>query len=416
MVSALVTVLHGVGYFESLEAKWLDAMGMIFRPSPSAQVVAVAVTDADFARPDLFGSISPLHPDTLRRLVERLAQHRPAVVALDILLQPVPHESADRAAARQRLYQSLASLAAHESTQWVLIEPDRAEVNLPGIDAEVQAAWEVLRSADQATPPRVWWASPTMHVEEGSIRRMPLAVVGNGAHAATPTLLGAVVEARAAAPAHAPQGQHESVLIRYTGAFALDASAPITAHAISAGDLLAPAGGPRDATLLTGKTVIVGGTHEAGRDYHWTPIGRIAAVQIWAEAVDAWLRHDAPREPPRWLAFVLETAVGVGGGWLMLRFSPLVGYILTVVALAPLTLLLSSLAFGAGVMFINFLPSFFAVRLHQRFELTTENRALRRELQLLQARAESRQQDAETAAHDDGSSERTLGAGLRVRS
>ena len=55
----------------------------------------------------------------------------------------------------------------------------------------------------------------------------------------------------------------------------------------------------------------------------------------------------------------------------------MIGYALTLLILAPLTIALASLAFGTGLLFVNFLPSFLGVRLHQRIESWYEVRNLR---------------------------------------
>lgn len=385
LVTGLVMALHNAGYFESVEARWIDAMGQIFKPPPSEGVVVIAITDADFERSDLFASTSPLNPGTLKRLVERVAEHRPALVAIDIELQPVPSESEERAKDRRLLYSTLSDLFRKSSTRWVLVQPESWEVTAAG---QTQTTWEDLQNAFGRSA-LVRWVSARMPVERGLIRRIPLWISGQDPASKKLTILGAVAEANPAAIGRflaASQAQ-QPPLIRYTGGFTLGKHS-VTKHAISASAVLEPAA-PQGDSILTGKTIIIGGTHRAGRDYHWTPLGEMAAVEIWAEAVDSWFRDDAPREPWGPVAFLTETAVGVAGGWMMQRFGPIFGCVLIVAALGPLTLLLSWLAFGARYLFINFLPSFFAVQLHQRIELWSENRLLRREVRTLEVRVQS---------------------------
>lgn len=383
-VAILVTGLHTFGYFESWEARWIDSMGILFRPTPTGAVAVVAITDDDFRRPDLFNSVSPLDPRGLQRVFERVAAHRPALIAVDIYVDPVPHEPADRAAARRGLYESLLALVTHSNSRWMLLASEH-ELAADGIDPAVAAAWRALQRAGDELPQRLAWASPEIPVESGLIRHVPL--VSHHDTRIMPTVLGAIVAGHEAGARHQPVEHHHPILVRYTGAFTVDSANSLSAYGVSAGQLLAPQAAPRSDTLLTGKIVIVGGVHEAGHDFHWTPIGRIAAMQVWAEATDSWLRRDSPREPPWWLAILLETAVGFLGGLVMHRFDPIVGYGLILVVLAPLTLALSALAFGTGIMFINFLPSFFAVRLHQGIELKREYRRLQEKVERLEKRA-----------------------------
>ncbi len=115
MASGLVTLLYGTGSLSGMQAAWADAFERLFRPAASARVAVVAITDADYASGDLFGGISPLDPRVLKRLLERLAAHRPAAVVVDILLQPPPYESPERQTSRRELYAALEKLA-HDGT------------------------------------------------------------------------------------------------------------------------------------------------------------------------------------------------------------------------------------------------------------------------------------------------------------
>jgi CHASE2 domain-containing sensor protein len=410
VVAAVCTVLHKAGYFDNFEARWFDAMGQLFPPTPTANVVLVAITDADFLRPDLFAGTSPLHPGALNRLLERVADHRPALIAVDIQLQPMPHEPAERVQSRLQLYSTLFRLLRERSVQWILLQPEPPPVEASGVDRQVQAAWENLQRAADNPARRVRWASAQMIAERGLIRRMSHCVSEDGEHTRMPTLFGAIVEAKnnASGCVAATTDAHEPMLIRYTGAFGLSEAQPLTLYAISAGELLKPPSSPKNGeTILSGKTLIVGGGHKEGRDYHWTPFGKMAAVQIWAEAIDSWERQDTPYELPTVAGFLVETIVGAGGGWLMLRFNPLFGYMFALVGLGSLSLLFSWLSFGVGFVFVNSLPSFFAVQLHQRIELWNENRLLRRknkerhgELASLAASLPLRSYDERTAAEE----------------
>jgi CHASE2 domain-containing sensor protein len=376
-VAAFVTALHHTGYFDALEARWVDAMGRLFQPNPSGQVVFVAITDDDFSRADLFASTSPLHPATLNRLIERIASHRPALVAVDLQLQPAPHESGDRLTGRLQLYETLLHLARQEAPEWVLVQPEPWQLDARGVDPQVQMAWERLLNVGTGAEGRPHWASAEMRAERGLIRHMALDLGGRGSGEAIPTILGAIVKTRPGAtraPPNPSRDEHKALLIRYSGGFLLD-RASLTA--VPAGALLdAPA--PTGQTVLHGKIVILGGTHRASRDFFWTPFGEMPAAAIWAEAADTWVRGDEPGALPWPLAFFIETLIGLGGGLLMLRFHPILGYGLAVLVLAPVTLFFSWLSFAIGFVFVNCLPSFFAVQLHQRVEVWRENRELRR--------------------------------------
>ena len=63
--------------------------------------VVVAITDESYYDPKLFGGRSPLDPDALMGITERVLEHRPKGVILDILIHPAAGESPDRVAARR---------------------------------------------------------------------------------------------------------------------------------------------------------------------------------------------------------------------------------------------------------------------------------------------------------------------------
>ena len=168
VAAGLVTLLFGAGYLRGLRLGWDDALGRVLPPTPSAHVVLVAITEEDFQRQDLFAAVSPLDPRTLVRLIERLAAHGPAVVAVDIALDPPAYEPPERSTHRRRLYASLSRLAATSPTHWVLVEPDSP--NSGAADVETVSAWDALRIGGNQLP-RIHWAATTLTAETGVIRR-----------------------------------------------------------------------------------------------------------------------------------------------------------------------------------------------------------------------------------------------------
>ncbi len=137
----------------------------------------------------------------------------------------------------------------------------------------------------------------------------------------------------------------------------------------SAGEILAPANPPdKDAdTILTHRVVVVGGAFSAGSDKHWTPVGTLNGVEVWAEAFDSWRRQDALYEPPWPLVFLLQAAIGVASGWLTLRLTTFWGYATAILGMGALTLLFAWLSFGGGFIVASSLPSFFAAQMNVQF-------------------------------------------------
>jgi len=367
VASGLVTLLYGTGSLSGLQAAWADAFERIFRPTASSRLAVVAITDADYASGDLFGGTSPLDPGVLQRLLERVAAHRPAAVAVDILLQPPLYESPQRQVSRRELYAALDMLARTGSTRWILIEPEDAPP--PSNDALTAAAWDQLRRLPTPGAVQLTWASAKLTAEDGLVRHIALCTQPHGDVAPIPTVLGALINAADQSVRCAPRANTPSLVqrIRYTGAFSHSARNASAGRIFSAGDILAPANPPHDDTILTGRVVVVGGTFSAGSDKHWTPVGTLNGAELWAEAFDSWSRQDALYEPPWPLIFLLQTAIGVASGWLTLHLTRFWGYAAAILGMGALAVLFAWLSFGAGFIVASSLPSFFAAQLNVQF-------------------------------------------------
>jgi hypothetical protein len=113
----------------------------------------------------------------------------------------------------------------------------------------------------------------------------------------------------------------------------------------------------------------------------------MSAATIWSEAIDTFIRGDAPAPIGHLAAFAIETILGACGGGLMFFFGPIVGWLMAVSMLVLLTLLATWVSFAWGFALVSSIPSFWAAQWHQRVELWRNNRALRREVhELKQAR------------------------------
>ncbi len=383
VIAASVQVLRHQHAFDAIEVRWLDFLAYLSRPSFEAPVVVVAVTDEAYHDPGLFGGMSPLDPAALRRLVVSVARHRPLGAVLDVQIHPAPHESPDRAAARLGLYATLDSLALSGGPRWILIRDARAEA-VAGAGAgtdSLRRAWEALTSNS-----RILWADATLsNRRDGMVRGVPRFYSEGTSQAVSPTILGAAAELLESRTGSSPShgGDHEGPEspwhIRYTGRF-LEDSGPITSHLVDA-RLVVSGAGVGNPSLLSDKLLLIGGTHQEGRDAHLTPVGEMAGVFVWAEAIASWIRRDALHEPPEWLMLLAEVVLGVLSGLILLRFGPGPGLGLNLLLIVPLALVTSALTYGDGVLFLNFLPSAIAVYLHYQIELHHELGHLRREVE-----------------------------------
>jgi CHASE2 domain-containing sensor protein len=398
--------VHGL---EGFESRWLDLMAYVDRPAFKVPVHVVTITEDDFRSPALFGGLSPLHPDGTARLIQRVSEHRPLGAILDIQIHPSPYEPPDRVAARLRLYRTIDSLARHAPEHWVLVRDLEAEKTTDGIPISLRIAWEKLKNE-----PRLTWADPAIGYGGVVVRALPLVSTPPGSAEPWPTVLGAAIQAFQLKPYRKgvqlgvegvrPAGPWQ---IRYTGRFLEDTSTVSSIRSTATSLLMAPVV-PAQQSLLTGRVVLIGGDYREGRDVHLTPVGEMAGVFVWAEAIASWLRHDALQEPPAYVEIILEILIGVLAGLMLLRSGPGWGLLYSCFGIIPLAVLFSILSFGDRVLFVNFLPSFLAVYLHYQIELHImintnrrlvqslgqENHDLREQVAARKARRTTRQKPA----------------------
>ncbi len=384
LTSLVVTVVvfgaRSSGLLTRLENWWLDRMAIADRSPFSAPVTVVAITDEDYFDPALFDGMSPLHPEALKRVLERILEHRPRGVIVDVQLHPAAHETGDREAARLRLYHLLDEVSSAGGPRLVLVRNLDAERVEPSASRALAEAWARVTSNSS-----LWWADPTIQRSGGYVRAVPrrnppLPEPGTSSL----TVLGAAVEAfelevhqteRWWVGAHREEATRPR-RIRFSGHF-LESGSAISPHRLSAGMLLRGEANPGRYSLLTDRIVLLGGTYHAGLDLQPTVIGDMPGVYVWAEAIGSWMRHDALREPLAWISFLLEFLIGVLTGLALIRWGPALGTLLAFLVVGPMSIVSSILTFGSGTLFIDFLPAAICVGLHYQIELHLELGRLR---------------------------------------
>ena len=133
---------------------------------------------------------------------------------------------------------------------------------------------------------------------------------------------------------------------------------------MTVGELLASPRDPTGHTELTGKIVLVGGVYALGKDAYATPMGKMYAVQIWAEAIDSHLRSDNVRHPSEVIVFLAEVLIGLLTGWVLRRIGLLLGGIIAFLGSFVVGFVLSILAFQIGFIWVAFFFSPHAILLH----------------------------------------------------
>lgn len=147
---------------------------------------------------------------------------------------------------------------------------------------------------------------------------------------------------------------------------------------------LAQGDGWSDGNLLKDKIVLIGGTYSASRDFHVTPVGELSGVELIAYAIQSELDEEIRVPPDKIIVFVVEFLCGVI--FLLCRrfFTAIPWPSLEIAAIAISFFLLA----GAGSLVVfeslghwfNFVPTIFAVLLHQMYEQGEDLRKLKKQL------------------------------------
>jgi CHASE2 domain-containing sensor protein len=129
---------------------------------------------------------------------------------------------------------------------------------------------------------------------------------------------------------------------------------------------------------LKGKVVLLGGYYRASRDFYVTPVGRMAGVQLMAQAVESEL-HGGIRTANHLAAFALDVLAGLIVVLIQHRFRLLPALVISLVAIPCLSFIGSFLAFSTLAWWVSFAPVTAGVLVHELYHHAAEYQRLRQE-------------------------------------
>ena len=324
LAACLVTAGSANFYFEALQHRVLDLLIYLQSPPKPEGVVIVAVDDTAF---DALGRRQPIPRDYLARVLHGLYRAGAATVGLDISLQTAAAQAEDMALA-------LAIIDFVGSSERRLV------VASPSLPARGPLS-------DPAIARRVILGIPEVPQDPDKvIRRMAVRVDGKVAFAVAIAGMSGTLEPKAVLPINFI-GDAETFL-------------PIPSDAVAA---IGGAGAEIAAdNPLRGQIVLVGGTFQDGRDFHQTPYGRMAGVEIQANIVQMLLTERFVR-PAGWIAaLAVQLAAVLLAGLVMVATRPLWGTAICLVGALTLGVPASLAALKRGY-FVDFLLPVLAVSL-----------------------------------------------------
>lgn len=323
-------------------AEWaaLDFQARLRPVARSSDVVVVRIDDAD--HDTIFGGVTPLDPAKVLRVVDAIARGGPKVIGVDL-------ESGAPAYA-----------AVPDSVRGVPVVWARNArcVDEAGNPAAACAPERLQPGAARGTPEPTRQTGLALLTPDGdgTLRRYRQSL--RTSTGVQPTFATALL--RAGEDSLPPARER---LITYR---------PLPVQPLTASWVLANEASPDylgQAGVLRGKRVLLGGAHSATRDWHNTPLGLRAGVEVWAQVVDSELRGGGTVPPhPGWVA-VLQFAAALG---LVLLFHllPLDRAVWAGIIAVPVGSVLCSLAaFGAPWFWLYFVPILVLLLVQQLYDV-----------------------------------------------
>lgn len=331
---------------EEAEFSALDFQARLRPPAPSSRVVVVRIDDAD--HDTLFGGVTPLDPAKVLRVVDAIARARPAVIGVDL-------ESAAPA------YASVPNTVRGVPVVWAR---DARCVLKNGKLAATCAPPALKPGGVRGRTGRVAQSGMALLAPDadGTLRRYRHAV--NTADGWQPTFAKALL--RAAGKDSVPPARERLITYR-----------PLPVQPLTASWVLANERSPDylgEAGVLRGKLVLLGAAHSATRDWHNTPLGLMAGVDVWAQVVESELAGGGTESPHPLRVGVLQFAAAVG---LVLLFHllPLKRAVWAGIAAVPVgSALCSVAAFGSPWFWMYFVPVLVLLLVQQLYDVAKNYR------------------------------------------
>ncbi len=273
-----------------------------------------AILPEDWEDPALFGGCVPLRPVLVKNLFEAILSDGPSVMYADLLLGPPSRFDAELAEEQADLYRFLLKVNRELQETTIILALDSSEcapepIGLNGYERTVaDTLWDSLLFQSPVEG-RVRFGFAEFTTVLGRVFALPRAI--ESTHGKSRTMLAAFEDVIGR------QSLERELYFRFSRKYG-DQCFPNYKNTISSGEILRAWHGSGQLGKFTDRsTVLIGGLYPQGRDYHETPLGRMAGVQIHAEAIAAVLSNRTLRNLGFWLNSLLDFLIGCVTGWTM---------------------------------------------------------------------------------------------------
>jgi len=370
-VTVLVFFAHHFGWLNPLETASLDFILRLRAPVRPEYVWLVAITDEDYANPELFGKTSPLNPEKLRTVIEAIAAGNPRVIGVDVDTSDSKGVRPVAGAVPIVWWQGVSeSEHGHERHTVPVLGNEQ-----PQPSADALGVYAIPEESDGA----VRRYSRKVPVDRGQVDSLPWAVV---------KVYCRRVLKDPAAPVDLKR-KFERVLRseasrKYQKPMLLTFSEPSHREMrfMSASDVLANSDAWK--REIRGKIVMLGGTFAASRDFYRTALGTRTGVELLCDAIETELQQRPVTSLNELFMVLLELA----GGYLLTIWHFISrnwsAFALRVLAVPLLALASSFLAFASFAYWVNFGTVLTGVLAHEVYDHFKHHRALVRRVHELE--------------------------------
>jgi CHASE2 domain len=325
-VLLLVFVFSGLGVLDKLEAAALDIEARVAKtPAPENTVAVVTIDDDDYEH--LFNNRSPLAPDKLYNLIDKIARTHAKLIAVDIDTSDVSFKDGFKV-----------------ESYWPPIVWERDFEKKPESLEHLEAPRSVLGGKGAEYDASSGLALLLQH--HGKVRTYLREI--ETTKGALPSFAWEIVQRGASDRAKSLKPAHGPLFIRYSGdregSHRLDFSAQKFLEWYETKWKNDPASSP-----YSGKIVLLGTAHGAGAesDQYITPLGEMFGVRINASVVETELAGGGYPLPSTITIALLELFGAVALVFIFHVLRPLRALLLSLLIIPPLALLCSLISFSS---------------------------------------------------------------------
>ena len=361
VAAVAVTAASALGWLEPIQVRTLDLLQRLGGQRFPPEVVIVAIDEAAFER---LGARQPIPRDYLASILRGLDRSGAAVIGLDITLSVATTPPEDEALAK-----AIRDLTAGPKShpRLVLVEtrvPESGPLADPALLGAVPRGSDQVPVDDDGAIRRL---APSIPFPGGAPRpALAVAVLARvladdpGATAVSPALPGDLARYPYFHGGVWAPGGGPPTLLRPDELWRINFVGPAGSFLAIPSDAVAEMGAPAappvaDDNPLRDRIVLVGATFGDSHDFFQTPLGRLAGVEIHANAVHMLATRSLIR-PAGWLAsLVIQLAVVAVAGLLLTWRRPLAGTVAAVGFTLVVGVPASYLAFHGGGYAVDFL-------------------------------------------------------------